>query len=125
MWQDSVKTELVAAGGPWVVSALSVENDGSLDLLAAGCLIGHSGSADTLPGGKIELQSAVVTVAGVDVPVASRLTLRETIPHGSACGGRCRNLLGGCCRDGDGLRGGLRCRCCFGGCKGLGDRCGC
>src|SRR5699024_7366779 len=46
-------------------------------------LIGRSGSTEAGPGLLRELQDAVVAVSGVDVPVASGLTLADHVPHAS------------------------------------------
>src|SRR5690606_20978755 len=58
---------------------------GDDDLLLAGGLVGGRGelaAAVCGPGARRELQAAVVTVAGVDGPVAAGLALRDLIPLG-------------------------------------------
>ena len=45
-----------------------------------------AGAAVGAPGLQVELQAAVVAVAGVDGPVAAGLALGEAVPHGAAAG---------------------------------------
>ena len=47
---------------------------------------GQTGAAVGLPGAEVELEAAVVAVAGVDGPVAAGLALREGVPDGAAAG---------------------------------------
>src|SRR5690606_20409361 len=67
----------------------------------AGVLVRQPGAADGLPGGGRELEPAVVAVAGVGGPVASRLAFGEGVPGGVVAGvaeaatvGRRRRVLG-------------------------------
>jgi hypothetical protein len=53
-------------------------------------LAGIRSPAVCLPGTRSELQATVVTVTGVDLPVATALALGDAVPHGRRCClGRC------------------------------------
>src|SRR5699024_8786476 len=89
------------------------------DLLFARCLVcGRSelAAAKCLPSGSRELQTSVVAVTGVDVPVATGLALCKAVPvrvWSSGCGwchqgSSCAESDGGCCElraNGVGLSG--------------------
>src|SRR5699024_6684111 len=89
------------------------------DLLFARCLVCgrcEFATAVCLPGACRELQTTVVAIAGVDVPVAAGLALCEAVPvriRSSGCGwchqcSSCTESDGGCCElraNGVGLSG--------------------
>src|SRR5690606_22342095 len=84
-------------GRPGAVPAGRVADLGrDRDLGLAGGVAGQPGAPVRLPGAEVELEAAVVAVAGVDGPVAAGLALREPVPHGVAGGERRRRAdLGG------------------------------
>src|SRR5699024_3416804 len=51
------------------------------DLFGLAGLVRHTGAAVGLPGLQVELQTAVVAVAGVDRPVTAGLALGQVVPH--------------------------------------------
>src|SRR5690606_21275254 len=68
---------------PWLQAAVRVHVVRDLDLLLLGGEVGARGvlaAAVAQPRPDIELQAAVVAVAGVDVPALARLALRDGIP---------------------------------------------
>src|SRR5690606_27549130 len=70
------------------------------DLLLTRGLVGRRGVLGATvggPGARRELQAALVTVAGVDGPVAARLTLGQAVPVGvgGGVGGRREGQAGG------------------------------
>src|SRR5699024_2407803 len=91
----------LAADGPGA-GPLALEHTlGDGDLLALGGLVGVGGeflAAEALPGGLVELEAAVVAVAGVDRPVAAGLALGDLVPDAGA-------------RLGDAGSGGAQARC--------------
>src|SRR3954463_16426382 len=92
-----VRLGLLAADGPGAVAAARVAH-----LLGHRDLLGLAGlvrvvrvlvAAVGVPGALVELQAAVVAVAGVRGPVAAGLALRDAIPDtGVADGGLGRGL---------------------------------
>src|SRR5699024_6581366 len=91
----------LAADGPGA-GPLALEHTlGDGDLLALGGLVGVGGeflAAEALPGGLVELEAAVVAVAGVDRPVAAGLALGDLVPDAGV-------------RLGDAGSGGAQARC--------------
>ena len=85
----AAQAELARAGRPGRPAAGVVEDVAAADLLAAAGLVGAPRAADAAPGAQVELQPAVVAVAGVDRPVAAGLALGEPVPL-AARGGRRR-----------------------------------
>ncbi|VXA90338.1 conserved hypothetical protein [Curtobacterium sp. 8I-2] len=95
----AAQSELGGACGPGT-PALRGEDalgDGDLGLAAGGG--GVASATVRLPGAEVELQAAVVAVAGVDGPVAAGLALRELVP------GRTGRCVRGGCREADTGRG--------------------
>src|SRR5574338_129550 len=79
--------ELDAARRPRLEATRRVEPLGDDDLLLARGEIGPGRELEPavrLPRAEVELQSAVVAVAGVDGPVPAGLTLRQLVPDGGA-----------------------------------------
>src|SRR5258708_2052410 len=74
-WGLLGKAELAGAGGPGAVTTAAVADEGGdRDLLLPGGQVGASGvlrATVGVPGADVELQAAVVPVAGVDRPVAA------------------------------------------------------
>ena len=63
------------------------------NLLLAGCLVSGRGvlsAAIGSPGLRVELQTTLVTVSGIDVPVTAGLASSYLIPGASRCGGSSR-----------------------------------
>jgi hypothetical protein len=78
-----------ASGGvaatPRLEAALGVQPVRDGDLLGARGLVGPRRevvTVDAQPGAVVELQTAVVAVAGVDAPPAAGLALGDPVPHG-------------------------------------------
>src|SRR5699024_2555687 len=70
------------AGRPRAVPAAIVAHLGrDRDLFGLAGLVRHTGAAVGLPGLQVELQTAVVAVAGVDRPVTAGLALGQVVPH--------------------------------------------
>src|SRR6478735_11590252 len=102
--EDSAgQAELGRAAGPRAVAAGRVTQAGGHgDLGLAGGLVRVARATVGTPGADVELEAAVVAVAGVDGPVAARLALRQGVPHGAAggeVGSRLLGLLLGADRD--------------------------
>ena len=66
-----------------------------LELLFSTGLVGHSGAAIGAPRAQTELQPAVIAVAGVDLPVATRLALCDPVPGPRCLGADDEDGLGG------------------------------
>src|SRR5688572_24513581 len=90
------QAQLARAGRPGAVPTRGVAELGrDRDLGLARGLAREAGAAVGLPGAEVELEAAVVAVAGVDGPVAAGLALREGVPDGAAGGVvGCDRLLG-------------------------------
>lgn len=58
---------------------------GNPDLLTTGRLMRHSTTTVGLPGAQCELESAEVTITGVDGPVATALTCGNGVPIHTVC----------------------------------------
>src|SRR5690606_9608948 len=92
--------QALAADRPGALALARQDLLGDLDLLGLGGLVGGGGvlrAAVAGPGGGGELQTAVVTVAGVDGPVAAGLALGDGVPlrGGGRGGGAGRHQRGG------------------------------
>src|SRR5699024_2181971 len=73
----------LAADGPGARALRLQHTLGDGDLLTLGGLVGVGGellTAEALPGGLVELETAVVAVAGADRPVAAGLALGDLVP---------------------------------------------
>src|SRR5215207_842423 len=81
------EAELARAGGPGAPALGGSDAFGDADLLGAAGAGGRAGTAVGAPGPRRELEAAGVAVAGVDAPVAARLTLGQAVPD-AARGGR-------------------------------------
>src|SRR5699024_1527465 len=71
---------LLTAHRPGARSLLLEDLLGDADLLLLAVLIGRAGSTEAGPGLLRELQATVVSVSGVDVPVAAGLALGDRVP---------------------------------------------
>src|SRR5688500_11793797 len=79
----SGQAQLRAAGGPRRVAASGAQPFGNDDLLLARRLVRVGRelvAAIALPRAETELEAAVIAVARVDRPVATRLALRQRVP---------------------------------------------
>src|SRR5699024_6221309 len=77
----------LAADGPGARALRLQHTLGDGDLLTLGGLVGVGGellTAEALPGGLVELETAVVAVAGADRPVAAGLALGDLVPDTGA-----------------------------------------
>ena len=102
-----VQAELGGAGGPGAPALGGQHALGDDDLLLAGGLVGSRGVLGATvggPGARVELQTPVVAVAGVDRPVTTGLALGQTVPVGVRGGGGARreDRAGGAHGDGAG-----------------------
>src|SRR5436190_4906184 len=65
---------------PVAEARLGPDPVGDLGLVPGGLLVGHALAPVGLPGAEVELQAAVVAVARVDGPVATRLAVGDAAP---------------------------------------------
>src|SRR5882757_1532791 len=71
-----------AAHGPRSEALCPQHVVGHPDLLFSTRILGQAGPAVRVPGAESELETSVVTVAGVDGPITTALALRDMVPVG-------------------------------------------
>src|SRR5690606_6078695 len=105
-----LQAEAAGAGGPGAPPLIGSGDLGDGDLFLAGGQVGAGGVAQaalTFPGALVELDAAVVAVAGVDRPVAVGLAFGQRVPEVAVADGRDLGARLGALADRPRLRGHL------------------